>query len=61
MAQDYLLGCHRRFDVLPSADPEIRESLQELFETQGIEALQIKLEDVDPEYYKKLIFKTLCD
>ena len=42
-------------DVLPSADPEIRESLQELFETQGIEALQIKLEDVDPEYYKKII------
>lgn len=41
-------------DVLPSADPEIRESLQELFETQGIEALQIKLEDVDPEYYKKV-------
>ena len=41
-------------DVLPSADQEIRESLQELFETQGIEALQIKLEDVDPEYYKKV-------
>ncbi len=41
-------------DVLPSADPAIRESLQELFETKGIESLQIKLEDVDPEYYKKV-------
>ena len=41
-------------DVLPSADPDIRESLQELYETKGLEALQIKLEDVDPEYYKKV-------
>ncbi len=41
-------------DVLPSADPDIRESLQELYDTQGIEALQIKLEDVDPDYYKKV-------
>lgn len=41
-------------DILPSADPEIRESLQELYDTKGIEALQTKLEDVDPEYYKKV-------
>lgn len=39
-------------DDIPDADIEIRNSLNELFATQGIEPLQRELQEKDPEYWK---------
>lgn len=39
-------------DDIPDADIEIRNSLNELFTTQGIEPLQRELQEKDPEYWK---------
>lgn len=38
-------------DEIPDADIEIRNSLNELFATQGIEPLQRELQEKDPEYW----------
>lgn len=40
-------------DELPKADDEIRKSLKEKLETEGIEFLQKQLQQLDPEYYQK--------
>lgn len=42
------------FDNLPKADPTIRQELNNLFEEQGIVALQEKLKDLDREYYQEV-------
>ena len=39
-------------DEIPDADIEIRNELNELFATQGIEPLQRELQEKDPEYWK---------
>ncbi|WP_245949284.1 tRNA (adenosine(37)-N6)-dimethylallyltransferase MiaA [Echinicola strongylocentroti] len=39
------------FDAIPDIDPSIRQSLNTLFEEQGIEALQATLAALDPDYY----------
>ena len=39
-------------DEIPDADIEIRNELNELFATQGIEPLQRELSEKDPEYWK---------
>lgn len=39
-------------DEIPDADIEIRNELNELFATQGIEPLQQELQEKDPEYWK---------
>ena len=39
-------------DDIPDADIEIRNELNELFATQGIEPLQRELSEKDPEYWK---------
>ncbi len=42
------------FDKVPGSFPEIRKSLQDLFEEEGIEPLQKKLEELDKEYYTRI-------
>lgn len=41
-------------DILPDIDESIRSSTNELFENQGITALQEKLNELDPEYYQQV-------
>jgi tRNA dimethylallyltransferase len=42
------------FDKVPSSFPEIRKQLQDLYEEEGIEQLQNKLKELDPDYYTKI-------
>ena len=42
------------FDKLPKAPPELREELNQLFATQGIEALQKKLQKLDHQYFNEV-------
>ncbi|UCS95618.1 tRNA (adenosine(37)-N6)-dimethylallyltransferase MiaA [Echinicola marina] len=39
------------FDDIPDIDPSIRENLNELYNKEGITAIQQKLKELDPEYY----------
>lgn len=39
------------FDDIPDIDPSIRKSLNDLYEKEGIVAIQEKLKKLDPEYY----------
>ena len=41
-------------DKLPDPDIKIRNELNQLFENQGLVALQNKLKQLDPEFYKKI-------
>ncbi len=43
--------CHG-IDELPESDPELRNELKDLSVAKGIEALQEKLSQLDPEYYE---------
>ena len=38
-------------DIMPDADPEIRNMLKEKFEREGIESLRFQLKKLDPDYY----------
>lgn len=38
-------------DDMPNTDPEIRKYFNNLFDSEGIEVLQKRLFDLDPEYY----------
>ncbi len=42
------------FDEIPKADENIRETLNQQFQKEGIEALQIQLKNLDPEYFKEI-------
>ncbi len=42
------------FDAIPEVDPEIRRSLNQLYQDEGITALQEKLAELDPDYYKQV-------
>lgn len=42
------------FDDLPTADPEIREKLNLELAEKGIENLQDKLQEADPDYYNQV-------
>lgn len=44
-------------DIMPDADPEIRELLKEKFENEGLESLRLQLKMLDPEYYKSVDLK----
>lgn len=44
-------------DIMPDADPEIRETLKEKFENEGLESLRLQLKMLDPEYYKSVDLK----
>ncbi|WP_200976169.1 tRNA (adenosine(37)-N6)-dimethylallyltransferase MiaA [Echinicola sp. 20G] len=42
------------FDDIPDIDPEIRTYLNELYKSDGIEAIRNKLKEVDPVYYEQV-------
>ena len=42
------------FDNLPAADPEVRKKLNQELAEKGIQHLQSKLKEVDPEYYNQV-------
>lgn len=47
----YIDALCKGVDELPETVPEIRNELNELYKKKGIEILQSKLKDADPEYY----------
>jgi len=44
-------------DIMPDADPEIRNSLKEQLESEGLESLRIQLKKLDPDYYNTVDLK----
>lgn len=50
----YLDAVTRGLDELPDTDMEIRNQLNKLFESAGLEPIKAQLEAVDPEYYAKV-------
>ena len=44
-------------DVMPDSDPEIRNSLKEKLEKEGLESLRFQLKKLDPEYYYNVDLK----
>ena len=42
------------FDKVPSSFHELRKQLQDLYEAEGIEQLQLQLKELDPDYYRKI-------
>lgn len=50
----YIDAVCRGFDDLPEAEPEIRERINALYESKGIEGLQALLKELDPAYYDKV-------
>lgn len=50
----YLNAITQGFDNLPKAPPEIRNELNELLSSQGIEALQQRLKALDPDYFAEV-------
>lgn len=49
----YLDAVTKGLDELPDTDMAIRNELNLLFETEGLGPIQLKLAEVDPEYYAK--------
>ncbi len=45
--------CHG-MDQLPESDPGLRTELKNLFKEKGLEALQQKLSQIDPEYFQTI-------
>ena len=50
----YLDAVTKGLDELPDTDMEIRNQLNQLFETEGLEPIKAQLEAADPEYYAKV-------
>ncbi len=50
----YIKSLVEGLDNFPEIDPEIREKLNDKLINEGLEALQVQLEKLDPEYYKKI-------
>lgn len=50
----YINAICQGFDELPKATAETREKLNQLFQSQGIAALQEQLKVVDPVYYQEV-------
>lgn len=44
-------------DIMPDVDPEIRKSLKEKFENEGLESLRFQLKKLDPDYYNSVDLK----
>jgi len=44
-------------DLMPDADPEIREKLKQQLANEGIESLRLQLKNLDPNYYEKVDLK----
>ena len=47
----YIQAICRGMDPLPESDPELRKQLSELLDTEGITALQKKLQELDPDFF----------
>jgi tRNA dimethylallyltransferase len=50
----YIDAICKGFDELPEADIEVRNEINLLLKTDGIEGLQNLLKQLDPDYYKKV-------
>lgn len=48
----YVKAILEGLDDFPRVDPGLREKLNVIYETKGIEPLQQQLKDLDPEYYE---------
>jgi len=44
-------------DIMPDADPEIRKTLKDKLDTEGLESLRFQLKKLDPDYYNKVDLK----
>ena len=44
-------------DIMPDVDPEIRKSLKDKFENEGLESLRFLLKKLDPDYYNSVDLK----
>ena len=53
----YIDAVCRGIDVLPDTDPEVRTTLKQTLQTDGIEALQHQLRRLDPTYYAQVDLK----
>ncbi len=45
--------CHG-IDDIPTVDPAVRQQILELYEREGLEGLQRRLQEVDPDYYAQV-------
>ena len=45
--------CHG-IDDIPTVDPAVRQQMLELYEREGLEGLQRRLQEVDPDYYAQV-------
>ncbi len=50
----YIDAVIKGLDEFPAVPPEIREKLKDVFEKDGIEALQNQLKSLDPVYYEQV-------
>jgi len=50
----YIDAVCKGIDIMPDADPEIRNNLKTQLETDGIESLRLQLKQLDPTYYDKV-------
>ncbi|WP_346345141.1 tRNA (adenosine(37)-N6)-dimethylallyltransferase MiaA [Mucilaginibacter sp. dw_454] len=50
----YIKALTEGFDDIPQADPQIRERLNKELAAKGIEPLQKRLKEVDPDYYDEV-------
>ncbi len=50
----YLDAVLKGFDEFPEIEEQVRTEINHKFDTLGIEFLQEKLQELDPDYYKKL-------
>lgn len=53
----YIDAVCKGIDVMPDADPEIRQALKEQLNKHGLESLRLQLKQLDPEYYKTVDLK----
>lgn len=50
----YLDAIAQGFDVIPTVDKSVRDELNQFYQQQGLQALQARLQSLDPIYYEKV-------
>jgi tRNA dimethylallyltransferase len=53
----YIDAVCKGIDIMPDADPEIRKTLKEKLEKEGLESLRFQLKKLDPDYYYSVDLK----
>lgn len=53
----YIDAVCKGIDIMPDADPEIRDSLKKKFQKEGIESLRMQLKKLDSQYYSEVDLK----